>query len=122
MKAILAEKIEKPLLREALQQFKLKLGEETKELDVKIKKLDITSGDWILIEYNGEDNEIFTELLRRDHGFIPIEVAKIKHDAIRARPILPRRYLSSREKDLGFLIFLICFESNKRNFLNNSII
>jgi hypothetical protein len=80
MKAILAEKIEKPLQHLALQQLNLKLGEETKELDVKIKKLDVTSGDWILIEYNGEDNEIFTELLRRDHGFIPIEVAKIKHE------------------------------------------
>jgi hypothetical protein len=82
MKAILAEKIEKSLQREALQQFNLKLGEETKELDVKIKKIDVTSGDWILIEYNGEDNEIFTELLRRDHGFIPIELAKVKHEEI----------------------------------------
>jgi hypothetical protein len=80
MKAILAEKVEKPLQRVALQQFNLKLEEETKELDVKIKKLDITSGDWIRIEYNGEDNEIFTELLRRDHGFIPIELAKVEHE------------------------------------------
>jgi hypothetical protein len=80
MKAILAEKIEKPLQRVALQQFNLKLGEETRELDVKIKKLNVTSGEWILIEYDGEDIEIFTELLRRDYGFIPIEVAKIKHE------------------------------------------
>ncbi|WP_455282681.1 DUF2110 family protein [[Eubacterium] cellulosolvens] len=80
MKVILAEKIEKSLQREAIQQFNLKLREETKDLDVNIKKIDITSGDWILIEYDGEDNEIFTELLRRDHGFIPIEVAKIKHE------------------------------------------
>jgi hypothetical protein len=80
MKAILAEKIENPLQREALQQFNLKLIEETKELDVKVKKLDITSGDWIRVEYNGEDNEIFTELLRRDFGFIPIELAKVKHE------------------------------------------
>ncbi len=63
MKAILAEKIEKSLQRIALQQLDLKLGEETRELDVSIKKIDVTSGDWILIEYDGEDNEIFTELL-----------------------------------------------------------
>ena len=80
MKVILAEKIEKSLQIDALQQFKLKLGEETKELDVDIKKLDFTLGDWLLVEYNGEDNEIFTELLRRDHGFIPIELAKVKHE------------------------------------------
>ncbi|WP_455368835.1 DUF2110 family protein [[Eubacterium] cellulosolvens] len=80
MKAILSEKIEKTLQREALQQFNIKLGEETKELDVKIKKIDFTSGDWLLVEYNGEDNEVFTELLRRDHGFIPIELAKLTHE------------------------------------------
>ena len=45
MKAILAEKIEKPLQREALQHFNLKLVEEIKELDVKLKKTVFTSGE-----------------------------------------------------------------------------
>ena len=78
MKSILAEKIEKPLHLETLQKFNQKLGEETKELDVEIKRIDFISGDWLFVEYNGEDNEIFTELLRRDHGFIPIELTKVK--------------------------------------------
>ncbi len=82
MKSILAEKIEKPLHLETLQKFNQKLGEETKELDVEIKRIDFTSGDWIFVEYNGEDNEIFTELLRRDYGFIPVKFSKVKHGEI----------------------------------------
>jgi len=77
MKTVLSEKIEEPLLREGLQELESELKEVSSGLNVKIEAA-TTEGGWVSLKYEGEDSEVFTEVLARDYGLAPVQLRNLE--------------------------------------------
>ncbi len=78
MKTVLSEKLDPTPSREGLQELESDLEEISSGLQIRIGKMEAGAGGWISIDYNGEDSEVFTEILKNHYGLAPVQFSKLE--------------------------------------------
>jgi hypothetical protein len=78
MKTVLSEKLEPLAHRAGLQELESDLGEISSGLHIQIGKIEAGAGGWISIDYDGEDSEVFTEILKSHYGLAPVQFSNME--------------------------------------------
>ncbi len=62
--------------------FREEFADITKNLSVKLEKLDIDDRGWIHVDFSGIDSEILTEIAKRKYGIAPTDITKLERGDI----------------------------------------